>query len=112
MLQRGLGGKVSRSAEQPRPRVRAGAAEVESSDRHRVASPPGHGPHEENLIERQLAVRERALGDAKLLLAIRRRNTACRGSSPRSGDLPLDGGGHLFLERRSAGRVPIPLLSA
>src|ERR1041384_6157606 len=38
--------------------MRAGAAEVESLDRHAIAAPAGYRTHEQNLVESQLAMVE------------------------------------------------------
>ena len=48
----------------------AASAEVQSVDRHGMSAVAGDRAHEENLVERELAVRERAAGDAKPCLEI------------------------------------------
>ena len=69
----------------PAARVRAGAAEVEALDRRAVLRVARDRPHEEELLEVQVAVEDVALGQAVGALEVERRQ-----------DLPRDdGAGHV-----------------
>src|SRR5262245_6471714 len=54
--------------------MRRGAAHVELSDRRAVLCPAGRGAQEEQLFERQLPLKDVALGQAPLALEIERRD--------------------------------------
>src|SRR4029077_3642163 len=66
------GGEPSRAAQDSGAGMRSGAAQVETRDRRAVAAPTGHGPHEQYLVEAQLAMRERTLAEAEALLEVER----------------------------------------
>ena len=54
--------------------MRGRAAHVEAVDRRLVLRPAGHGPQEEELLERQLALEDVALGETPLALEVERRH--------------------------------------
>ena len=57
----------------PPPGMGARAAQVEALDRRAVARPAGHRPHEEELLQGQVAVEDVALGQAEPALEVERR---------------------------------------
>src|SRR5689334_5306501 len=73
VLQDLLRGVLAVGAHDPAARVRRGAAHVEAADGRAVLRPPGSGAEEEELLERQLALEDVALGQAELALDVERR---------------------------------------
>src|SRR5262245_4347733 len=64
----------SRRAHHASARMRARTTKVKVPDRRSVLRPPGHGAHEEQLVEVHLAVKDVAAGQAVLSLHVQRRN--------------------------------------
>ena len=54
--------------------MRSRATEVQAIDRHRVTSPAGHRPHEQDLVQCDLALGDGAFGQPELLLEVDRRH--------------------------------------
>src|SRR5215475_12838490 len=67
-------GVESRRAHHASARMRARTAKKKIPDRRSVLRPPGHGAHEEQLVEVHLAVKDVAAGQAVLSLHVERRN--------------------------------------
>src|SRR5260370_34611677 len=53
--------------------MRGGTAHIEIADRSAIVGPAGNGAQEKKLLERELALKDIALGEAELALEIERR---------------------------------------
>ena len=63
--------------------MRAAPAEIQSVDGHGVSAVAGDRAHEKNLVERELAVRQRTTGDAEPRLEINGRRASRDGEPAR-----------------------------
>ena len=66
------GGDPAVRAHDPAARMGRGAGQPEVADRRPEAGPAGHGPAEEQLLERELALEDVALGEAGRPLDVER----------------------------------------
>ena len=78
-----LGGVVAQCARDTATRVRSGTAHPQPFDRRAVLCPTGQRSHKEHLFERDVAMKNIALGDTEGLLEIKRCIDAARNNRGR-----------------------------